>query len=160
MNRTINIMEKSPNLLNKLVELGKAIQEGSLNATILDLVNIRASQLNGCVFCLDMHCKEAKIHGERELRLYHVPLWRESPLFSDQEKAALEWTESVTQLTGREIPDEIFQRVRKHLSEKEMSDLTFAIGVINFFNRLNLSFPGRAPGAMDEYFGLTKAGLK
>jgi AhpD family alkylhydroperoxidase len=159
MDRRINYMEHSPSLLKKLAGLGMATKEGSLSAAILDLVNIRASQLNGCAFCLDMHSKEAKIHGERELRLYHVPVWRESPLFSAKEKACLEWTETVTQLNGRGIPDEIFQRVREHLSEQEMSDLTFAIGVINVFNRLNVSSPAQ-PGSLDEQFGLTKAGLE
>ena len=159
MNRRINYMEHSPALLKKLVDLGMATKEGPLSAAMLDLVNIRASQLNGCAFCLDMHSKEAKIHGERELRLYHIPVWRESPLFSAKEKACLEWTETVTLLDGHGIPDEAFERVREHLSEQEMSQLTFAIGVINVFNRLNVSSPAQ-PGSMDEYFGLTKAALK
>jgi len=159
MNRRINYNEQLPALSKKLVDLGLATKEGPLSATLLDLVNIRASQLNGCAFCVDMHSKEAKIHGDRELRLYHLPVWRESPLFSDKEKACLEWTEAVTQLNGHVIADEIYEKVRKHLSEKEMSDLTFAIGVINVFNRLNISFP-TPPGSMDQYLGLTKAGLK
>jgi len=159
MNRRFNYMEHSPALIKKLVDLGMATKEGSLGPAILDLVNIRASQLNGCAFCLDMHSKEAKIHGERELRLYHVPVWRESPLFSAKEKACLEWTEAVTQLNGGGIPDEVFQGVGEHLSEQEMSDLTFAIGVINVFNRLNVGSQ-TPPGSMDEYLGLTKAGLK
>jgi len=159
MARGINYQEHSPALIKKLVDLGMATKAGSLSAAILDLVNIRASQLNGCAFCLDMHSKEAKIHGERELRLYHVPVWRESPLFSAKEKACLEWTEAVTQLDGHGISDEIFQSVREHLSEREMSDLTFAIGVINVFNRLNVSSQ-TPPGLLDEQFGLTKAGLK
>jgi AhpD family alkylhydroperoxidase len=159
MDRGINYQEHSPALIKKLVDLGMATKAGSLSAAILDLVNIRASQLNGCAFCLDMHSKEAKMHGERELRLYHVPVWRESPLFSAKEKACLEWTEAVTQLDGHGIPDEIFQSVREHLSEPEMSDLTFAIGVINVFNRLNVSSP-TPPGLLDEQFGLTKSGLK
>jgi AhpD family alkylhydroperoxidase len=159
MDRRINYQEHSPALIKKLVDLGMATRAGSLGAAILDLVNIRASQLNGCAFCLDMHSKEAKIHGERELRLYHVPVWRESPLFSTKEKACLEWTEAVTLLDGDGIPDETFERVREHLSAQEMSDLTFAIGVINVFNRLNVSSQ-TPPGSMDEYLGLTKAGLK
>ena len=84
---------------------------------------------------------------------------KQTPLFSDKEKACLEWTEAVTQLNGHAIADEIYERVRKHLSEKKMSDLTFAIGVINVFNRLNISF-ATPPGSMDQYLGLTKAGLK
>jgi len=106
-----------------------------------------------------MHVKEARLHGGRELRLYHVPIWRESTLFSDRERACLEWTEVVTLPDGRIVPDDLSDSVRKHLSEKELTDLTFAIGVINFFNRINVSFPS-VPGAMDEYPGLSKAGLK
>jgi AhpD family alkylhydroperoxidase len=159
MGSRIDYMKHSPALLKKLVDLGTAGKEGPLGLTILDLVNIRASQLNGCAFCLDMHSKEAKIHGERELRLYHVAVWRESPLFSAKEKACLDWTETVTQLNGHGIPDEAFERVREHLSGEELSQLTFAIGAINFFNRLNVASPVQ-PGSMDEVFGLTKAGLK
>jgi AhpD family alkylhydroperoxidase len=158
MNRKINHAEQSPALFKKLLDLGMATHESSLPRNILDLVNIRASQMNGCSFCLDMHVKEAKIHGERELRLYHIPIFRESPLFSAKEKAILEWTEEVTKPSAHGISDEIFNRVREQLSEKEMSDLTYAIGVINFFNRLNISFP-TVPGSLDQYFGLNKAGL-
>ena len=121
----------------------------------MDLVNIRASQINGCAFCLDMHVKEAKIHGERELRLYHIPIWRESPLFTSKERAALEWTEAVTKIAGNEVPGELFERVRKEFSEKELSDLTFAIGTINFWNRMNVGFK-TMPGSADQMLGLTE----
>jgi len=104
-----------------------------------------------------MHVKEAKIHGERELRLYHLAIWRESPLFSPRERAALEWTEAVTKLSAA-IPDSLYQQVREHLSEKEMSELTFAIGIINFWNRLNIS-SSTTLGSMDAMLGLSKAGL-
>jgi alkylhydroperoxidase family enzyme len=104
-----------------------------------------------------MHVKEAKIHGERELRLYHIPVWRESPLFSEKERAALEWTEAVTKISEG-ISDGLYEKVRAHLSEKEMSELTFAIGIINVWNRLNISSP-TTPGSMDAMLGLTKAGL-
>src|SRR5678816_2008138 len=100
--------------VQKLLELGQLSAKGSLSPTLNDLVHIRASQLNGCAFCLDMHVKEAKIHGERELRLYHVAIWRESPLFSEKERAALEWTETVTNLSSHGIPDELYRRVREH----------------------------------------------
>ena len=113
--------------------------------------------MNGCAFCLDMHVKEAKIHGERELRLYHVSIWRESPLFSDKERAALEWTEAVTKLSAP-IPDSLYEQVHAQLSDKEMSELTFAIGIINLWNRLNVSSQ-TTPGSLDAMLGLTKAGL-
>jgi AhpD family alkylhydroperoxidase len=159
MSQRLDYYTTSPDLSKKLFELSGAVKKGSLGNTLLDLVNIRASQLNGCALCLDMHCKEAKIHGERELRIYHVPIWRESPLFSDAEKAALEWTEAVTRLSDHGVDDEVYDRVRAQFSEDQISELTFAIGVINLWNRLNISFR-TVPGSADEMLGLTKAGLK
>jgi AhpD family alkylhydroperoxidase len=142
-----------------VLELSEAVKESSLGDTLLDLINIRASQLNGCAFCLDMHSKEAKIHGERELRIYHIPIWRESPLFSDAEKAALEWTEALTKIGPEGDSDEIYERVRSHFSEVQLSELSFAVGMINLWNRLNIGFRN-PPGSADEMLGLTKAGLK
>ena len=158
MSQRLNYFEKSPELSKKLFDFVKALHNSSLGTTLIDLVNIRASQLNGCAFCLDMHCKEAKIHGEQELRIYHIPIWRESTLFSDKEKAALEWTEAVTRLSEDGISDDVYERVRSQFSETEISDLTYAIGVINVWNRLNISFR-TIPGSADEMLGLTKAGL-
>jgi AhpD family alkylhydroperoxidase len=151
--------KQSPELLKKLLDLSQASKAGSLGPTLTDLVNIRASQLNGCAFCLDMHVKEAKIHGERELRVHHVAIWRESPLFSEKEKAALEWTETVTKLSGQGIGDELYARARAQFSDKELTDLTFAIAVINAWNRLSVAFQ-TAPGSVDAQFGLDKSGLK
>ena len=105
-----------------------------------------------------MHCKEAKIHGEQELRIYHIPIWRESPLFTDAEKAALEWTEAVTKLSADGVSDEIYNRVRAQFDEKQISELTFAVGLINLWNRLNIS-ARTVPGSYDEMLGLAKAGL-
>jgi len=158
MSQRLDYFQQSPELAKKLVELGLATKKSSLGNTILDLVNIRASQINGCALCLDMHVKEAKIHGERELRLYHVPIWRESTLFSEAERAALEWTETVTKLSEHGVSDEVYERVRAQFSETQISELTFAVGVINMWNRLNISFRA-VPGSVDEQFGLTKAGL-
>src|SRR6185295_2321798 len=112
MSQRLNFFEQSPELSKKLFEFSGAIKKSSLGNTLIDIVNIRASQLNGCAFCLDMHSKEAKIHGEQELRIYHVPIWRESPLFSEKEKAALEWTEAVTKLSEQEVADDVYERVR------------------------------------------------
>ena len=158
MSQRLKFFEQSPELGNKLLQLVAALKKGGLENSLIDLVNIRASQLNGCAFCLDMHYKEAKIHGEQELRIYHIPIWRESNLFSDIERAVLEWTEAVTRLAEHGIPDEIYDRVRAQLSEKQISELTFAIGVINMWNRLNISFR-TVPGSADEQLGLTAAGL-
>ena len=158
MKERLNYRKQSPKLAQKFFEFSQAVHGESLPAQLLDLVNIRASQINGCAFCLDMHVKEAKIRGEHELRLYHVSIWRESPLFTSRERAALEWTEAVTEIAGKDVPDELFERARKEFSEKELSDLTFAIATINFWNRLNVSFK-TVPGSADEMLGLTKAGL-
>jgi AhpD family alkylhydroperoxidase len=159
MKQRLDFYKQSPELVKKLFDLGQATKNSPLGNTLLDLVNIRASQLNGCAFCVDMHSKEAKIHGERELRVYHVPIWRESPLFSEKERAALEWTETVTKLPEHGVPDGIYNRVRTQFSEKEISDLTFAVAVINAWNRLCISFKN-VPGSADEMLGLSKAGLK
>lgn len=158
MSQRLNFFEQSAELTNKLFEFSGAVKKSSLGNTLIDLVNIRASQLNGCAFCLDMHCKEAKIHGEEELRIYHIPIWRESTLFSETERAVLEWTEAVTRLSEHGISDEIYDRVRAQLSETQITELTFAIAVINAWNRLNISFR-TVPGSGDEQLGLTKAGL-
>jgi AhpD family alkylhydroperoxidase len=158
MSQRLNYFEQSPNLSQKLYDLAGAVKKSSLGDTLIDLVNIRASQINGCAMCLDMHVKEAKIHGERELRLYHVPIWRESTLFSDKERAALEWTEAITKITPEGVSDEVYDRLRAHFSETQISELTFAVGVINLWNRLNISFR-IVPGSYDEMLGLTKAGL-
>lgn len=158
MSLRINYTHQSPELIQHLMGMGKSLGESTLGRTLLDLVNLRASQLNGCAFCIDMHVKEARLHGERDLRVHHLPVWRESTLFSAKEKAALEWTEVVTKLPEHGIPDEVFQRVRENFSDKEMSELTFAIGLINTWNRLSISFKA-VPGSADKAFGLDKAGL-
>src|ERR1044072_2461985 len=122
MKERLNYLKQSPKLGQKFLEFSQALLGGSLPVGLLDLVNIRASQMNGCGFCLDMHVKEAKIHGERELRLHHVAIWRESTLFSAKERAALAWTEALTQLPPHGVSDEIYESVRSQFSEKELSD--------------------------------------
>ena len=126
--------------------------------SILSLVEIRASQLNGCAFCLDMHVKQAKLHGERELRLHHVAIWRESPLFSPRERAALAWTEALTKLPEGGVSDDIYENVRSQLSEKELADLTFAVMTINAWNRAGVAFLS-TPGSAASLYGLDRAGL-
>lgn len=158
MTQRLNYQKLSPALVRKLFEMGQQVKESGLGDKLIDLVDIRASMINGCAFCTDMHVKEAKIHGERELRVYHVGIWRESPLFSEKERAALEWTEVNTRLPEGGIPDDVYQRVSTQFSEKELSDLTFAIAAVNMWNRLNVSFR-TPPGSADALLGLTKAGL-
>lgn len=158
MTQRLNTAKQSPELLKRLSDLSIALKNSAIEAKIHDLVQIRASQINGCAFCLDMHVKEAKIHGESELRLYHVAIWRESNLFIPRERAALAWTEAVTRLPEGGISDELYERVRGQLSEKEISDLTFLIMVINAWNRASIAFK-TVPGSADKLFGLDKAGL-
>jgi alkylhydroperoxidase family enzyme len=114
--------------------------------------------MNGCAFCVDMHVKEAKLHGERELRLYHVPIWRESPLFTPQERAALALTEALTAIAPDGISEELYAEVREHFGEDELAALIFRVAIINAWNRANIAVRS-APGARDKLFGLDKAGL-
>jgi AhpD family alkylhydroperoxidase len=108
-----------------------------------ELIKIRASQMNGCAYCIDMHTKDARLSGETEQRIYSLNAWRETSFFSERERAALEWTEAVTRVGDTHVPDEIYQRVAAHFDEQEMVALTFAVVVINGWNRLAVSF--RAP---------------
>lgn len=158
MTQRVNYMQQSPEFLKKLSDLSFAEKESAIEEKIRDLVHIRASQINGCAFCLDMHVKEAKIHGESELRLYHIAIWRESNLFLPRERAALAWTEILTKLPEHGVPDDVYNQVREQFSEKEISDLSFSIATINAWNRLNVGFT-TTPGSADAAFGLTKAGL-
>ena len=158
MSQRLNAFAQSPELFKKFVEFGMLVKSGAIEPSILSLVEIRASQINGCGFCLDMHVKEAKIHGERELRLHHVAIWRESTEFSPRERACLAWTEALTTLGAQGVPDEVYERVRTQLSEKEIADLSFAIMAINGWNRMSIGFTV-VPGSMDGPYGLAKSGL-
>ena len=158
MTQRLNAAAQAPDLFKKFAEFGMLLKSRSIEPSILHLVEIRASQMNGCGFCLDMHVKQARIHGERELRLHHVAIWRESTLFSPRERAALAWTEALTHLGVQGVPDEVYERVRSQLSEQEITDLSFAIVTINAWNRLNVGFR-TVPGSADKLFGLDKAEL-
>jgi len=159
MTQRINYIRQSPDVFKKFLEFNNALtQEGAIEEKTHDLVVIRASQLNGCAFCLDMHVKQAKLHGERELRIYHLPIWRESTLFSPRERAALAWTEVLTKLSEQGVPDDIYEHVRTQLSEKEISDLTFVVMAINAWNRINIAFK-TVPGSADAAYGLLDAKL-
>jgi AhpD family alkylhydroperoxidase len=155
----LNFMEQSPDLFNKLKDLGMAIVASShIEPGLGHLVDIRASQMNGCAACLDMHVKQAKLAGERELRLYHIAIWRESPLFSPKERAALAWTEALTQIAPTGISDDLYAELREQFSENELSTLTFRVIGINAANRVNVAFR-TPPGKYDKEIGLDKAGL-
>ena len=155
----IDFMQRSPDLFKKFLDFSLAItRDAGLDTGLALLVDIRASQLNGCAFCLDMHVKQAKLHGERELRLHHVAIWRESALFTARERAALQWTEALTRLTPSGLSDEDYAAAREQFSEKELSDLTFRVMAINGWNRINIAFRS-VPGSQDKAFGLDKAAL-
>lgn len=158
MSQRINYAQHAPELLKAFTAFSLALRHGAIEPKTHDLVQIRASQINGCAFCLDMHVKEAKIHGESELRLYHVAIWRDSSLFTPRERAALAWTEALTTLRADGVPDEIYDAVREQLTEKEITDLTFVIMAINGWNRLSIGFRA-VPGSADKLYGLDKAGL-
>ena len=117
--------------------------EAKLERPLFELVKIRASQINGCAYCIDMHTKDARRAGETEQRLYALNAWRETPFFTDRERAALEWTEAVTNLGDSHVPDEIYERARQQFDESDLVALTFAVIVINSWNRLAVPF--RAP---------------
>jgi AhpD family alkylhydroperoxidase len=158
MSQRLDYFKLSPQAGNKYAEFSMLLNENPFLAEIAHLVTLRASQINGCAFCVDMHVKEAKIHGERELRLHHVVVWRESPLFSSRQRAVLEWTEALTQLAPHGVSDELYNRVREQLSEQELADLSFLIVAINGWNRLSVAFQV-VPGSRDKLYGLDKANL-
>lgn len=158
MTQRVNYVQQSPDLFKKYIEFNNAVKAASIEEPIRNLVAIRTSQLNGCTFCLDMHVKQAKLSGERELRLYHLPAWRESTLFAPRERAALAWTEVLTKIPEQGVPDELYDRVRTQLSEKEIVDLTFLVMSTNAWSRLNIAFK-TVPGSSDATLGLDKADL-
>jgi AhpD family alkylhydroperoxidase len=122
-----------------LFAMEKYIAACGLDHKLIHLIKMRASQINGCAFCIDMHSKDARAIGETEQRLYELNAWRETPFYTDSERAALEWTESLTLVSETHVPDEVYENVRKHFSEKEIVDLTLIVGMINLWNRLAIS---------------------
>jgi AhpD family alkylhydroperoxidase len=123
--------------------LQKEVEASGLDRLLLGLVKIRASQINGCAYCIDMHTKDARLMGESEQRIYALSAWRETPFFTDRERAALEWAETVTRVSETHVPDDVYERVRQQFSESELVALTFGAVAINAWNRLAISF--RAP---------------
>jgi AhpD family alkylhydroperoxidase len=132
--------------LKHLLDLEKYLAECGLEHKLLHLIKFRASQINGCAYCLDMHSLDARAGGETEQRLYTLEAWEETPFFTDRERAALAWTEAVTRVSETHVPDDVYEEVKKHFSDKEIVDLTLALGMINLWNRLAIStraLPGR-----------------
>lgn len=140
MKPRIEYQKVAPDATSAMLGLEKYVRQSGLDASLLELVKLRASQMNGCAYCVDMHTKDARARGESEQRLYAVVVWRETPFFTDRERAALAWTEAVTQVNWQHVPDDVFDCARKHFNEKELIDLTMAIIAINSWNRLAISF--------------------
>jgi len=140
MSRRLDYYNQSPDGVKGLLEMEKYIRHSSLEDSLIELVKLRASQINGCAYCMDMHTKDARRHGETEQRLYTLSAWRETDFFTEREQAALEWTEKVTQISFNHISDELYEKMLKHFSEKELIDLTINIIAINGWNRLAISF--------------------
>lgn len=126
--------------LHALYALEQSIRKGGLETSLLELVRMRASQVNGCAYCLDMHSKDARAEGETEQRLYGLSAWREAPYYTDRERAALAWTESVTLVSRDQVPDDVYERTRRQFSEAELANLTMAVVAINGWNRIAIAF--------------------
>jgi AhpD family alkylhydroperoxidase len=139
MEARINYAKLPPEPVKALLALGRYVGGCGIEHSLLALVEVRASQLNGCAFCLDMHTQDARAAGETEQRLYALSAWRETPFFTPRERAALAWTEAVT-LIPNGVPDAAFEEARRHFSEAELADLTWAVVAINAWNRLNVAF--------------------
>lgn len=136
MNNGLNLREGSGAIVKALLETTKQVHACGLDAKLVELVMVRASQLNGCAYCIDMHTKNARQAGETEQRLYSLNAWRTAPFFSDRERAALEWAEALTLVHEEEPEEELLARMRCHFSDPELVNLTLAVGVINAWNRI------------------------
>ena len=130
----------SGGLARAMLNLQREVEASGLDKKLLELVKVRASQINGCAYCIDMHTKDARAHGETEQRLYGLSAWHEAPYYSEKERAALEWTDAVTRIADTHVPDEVYARVSKVIDERELVALTFALVTINGWNRLAVSF--------------------
>jgi AhpD family alkylhydroperoxidase len=139
MDARFNYLKAAPGTYGAMQGLEQYLHGCGLEIPLLHLIKLRASQINGCAYCLDMHWKDLRAIGETEQRLYSLDAWRETPYYTDRERAALAWTEAVTLITKDHVPDDVYENVRTHFSEKELCDLTFAAAAINAWNRLAIS---------------------
>lgn len=130
----------APEAIRAMWGLEQYARQSGLEISLLELVRMRASQINGCAFCIDMHAKDARAAGETEQRLYELNAWRETPFYSERERAALAWTEAITLISHDHAPDAVYEEVRRHFTERETVDLTMAIIAINGWNRLAVGF--------------------
>ncbi len=139
MKQRLDYKSASPEAMRAMLAVQLHVNKCGLEESLLELIKTRASQINGCAWCLDMHTKDARALGETEQRLYLITAWREAPCYTDRERAALAWTEAVT-LIAQGVPDAVYEEARLHFSEKELTELTLAIITINGWNRLNVAF--------------------
>ena len=141
MEARIDLTKSAPkDVLHALYGIEQHIRKSALETKLLELVRMRASQINGCGYCLDMHSKDARAEGETEQRLYGLNAWREAPYYTDRERAALQWAESITLVARDQVPDDVYEQVRRHFTEAELVDLTLAATMINSWNRLAIAF--------------------
>jgi len=139
MEPRIDYMKAGRGVVEAMLGLERYLRQSGLEESLLNLVRMRASQINGCAYCIDMHWKDARALGENEQRLYGLDAWEESPYYTDRERAALAWTEALTNVREGHVSDEVYERVRPHFTEKELADLSLAITSINSWNRLNIA---------------------
>ncbi|HEX3379706.1 carboxymuconolactone decarboxylase family protein [Paraburkholderia sp. JPY432] len=140
MEQRLDFYKANPAAIKSLLGVEERIGKSALEKSLTELVRLRASQINGCAYCVDMHTSDARKGGETERRLATVVVWRETPFFTDRERAALEWTEAVTLVSHDHVPDAVWQAVRPHFSDEELVDLTLLVSAINAWNRFAISF--------------------
>ena len=140
MPQRIDYTKIAPGALRAMYGLEKYLSQSSIEPPLRELIKLRASQINGCAYCIDMHNKDARANGESEQRLYGLMAWRETPYYTERERAALAWTETVTLIADNHVPDEVYDQARKQFSEQELTDLTLAVVTINAWNRIAISF--------------------
>jgi len=139
MEPRIDYLKSGRGVIEAMLGVEKYLRQSGLEESLLNLIRMRASQINGCAYCLDMHWKDARSLGESEQRLYGLDAWEESPYYTERERAALAWTEALTNIREGHVADEVYERVRPHFTEKELADLSLAITSINSWNRLNIA---------------------
>ncbi|GGA79935.1 alkyl hydroperoxide reductase AhpD [Brucella endophytica] len=140
MQQRMKYYNVAPQLMQAMLDLEEKVKTSGLDETIRHLVKIRASQINGCAYCIHMHTGEARAHGETEERIYLLDGWRESPLYTDRERAALAWTEALTLVAQTRAPDDVYEALKAQFSDEEIVKLTFAITTINAWNRISVGF--------------------
>jgi len=140
MHQRLDFAKTHPASYQAMLDLQGRVNDSGLEKPMMELVKIRASQINGCAFCLDMHTRDARMQGEREHRLHLLPAWREAPVYSQRERAALAWTEALTLVHATQVPDEVYEQARSQFSEEELVKLSLAVVAINGWNRLCVGF--------------------